>query len=260
MDLIKNPFDLTGKVAIVMGAGDLGNAIAPAIAYRGADVFCFDINEGEAEKTCELCKEAGVKSYYMKVDVTSEKSIESAYRFVMNQYNKIDILVNACAITFHRPATQVSLEQWNKVLEINSTGVYLSCKIFGAQMVKQGKGSIINFTSIYGIVGSGRGNSTYAASKGLIIGYSKELAIEWASSGVRVNIIAPCQFMGPNLERMAREEFNYNELMKVWTSNIPLGKVGSPEEMAGPVIFLASDAACMITGIVLPVDGGYLAR
>lgn len=256
----KNLFGLSQKVAIVLGTGDLGKVIAQAIAYNGADVFCFDINENEAKKACELCSEAGTRSFYKMVDVTSEESLSSAYQFVMEKYDKIDVLINATAITFHCPATQVSLEQWNKVIKINSTGVFLSCKIFGAQMIKQNKGSIINFSSIYGVVGSGRGNSAYAASKGLIISYTKELAIEWAAKGVRVNVIAPCQFMGPNLEKMAREEFDYDELLKIWISNIPLGKVGTPLEMIGPVIFLASEASSMITGIVLPVDGGYLAK
>ena len=178
----------------------------------------------------------------------------------MDKYDRIDILVNVFAIACHIPAEQIPLEQWNRVMDINSTGTFLSCRKFGGQMIKQGRGSIINFTSISGIVGIGRGNTAYAASKGSNLGYTKELAIEWAPKGVRVNIIAPCQFMGPNQEKMARTEFNYEEIMKTWNSNIPLGRVGVPEEMVAAVIFLACDAASMVTGVVLPVDGGYLAK
>jgi len=260
INLIKNPFDLSDKVVVVMGIGDLGQVIAPALAYRGANVFCFDILEDEAKKASESCTEANRESFYKQVDITSEQSIEAACKFVMDRYGKIDILVNSFAMTFHCPTIETTSEDWDKVMDINAKGVFLSTRTFGRQMVAQGGGSIINFTSIYGIVGSGRGNMTYAASKGLVIGMTKELAIEWAPNGVRINAIAPCQFMGKNLEKMVRDEFDYDKLVNKWKVDIPLGKVGSPEEITGAVIFLASDAACMVTGIVLPVDGGYLAK
>jgi NAD(P)-dependent dehydrogenase (short-subunit alcohol dehydrogenase family) len=128
-------------------------------------------------------------------------------------------------------------------------------------MLKKGKGSIINFTSIAGVVGPGGGVSAYCASKGGINGLTMELSTEWAGQGIRVNAIAPCQFLTPALQGVLDEKgIDPEQRMKFWTTNIPLGRIGQPEEIAGPALFLASDAASMVTGVILPVDGGFLAR
>jgi NAD(P)-dependent dehydrogenase (short-subunit alcohol dehydrogenase family) len=128
-------------------------------------------------------------------------------------------------------------------------------------MLPKRQGTIINFSSIAGEVGVGRGANAYCASKGGINTLTKQLALEWADRGIRVNAIAPCQFLTPGLRAvMAKPQFDPEKLMQTWVSNIPLGRVGQPEEIVGPVLFLASEASSMVTGVVLPVDGGYLAR
>jgi NAD(P)-dependent dehydrogenase (short-subunit alcohol dehydrogenase family) len=128
-------------------------------------------------------------------------------------------------------------------------------------MLKNGGGTMINFSSIAGQVGVGRGANAYCASKGGVDALTKQLALEWADRGIRVNAIAPCQFMTPGLkEVMAERQFDPAKLMQTWVSNIPLGRVGEPDEIVGPALFLASKASSMVTGIIMPVDGGYLAR
>jgi NAD(P)-dependent dehydrogenase (short-subunit alcohol dehydrogenase family) len=261
MDMIKNPFDLTGKTVVMMGAGGMGQVMSLAMAYRGADIFSADIDEAAAAETAALCSKVGVKAFSKKVDISSVEDIESAFEFVMEKFKKIDILVNAVGITVHVPAQDLSLEDWDKVMNVNIKGTYLSCKYFGGQMLKQKKGSIINFTSIAGLAGLGRGNTVYSASKGAVVSYSRELAIEWAPSNVRVNVIAPCQFSGYKWDDFIRREYgDYDAMISKFALNIPIGRIGTPEEMVAPVIFLACDAASMVTGIVLPVDGGYLAK
>ena len=128
-------------------------------------------------------------------------------------------------------------------------------------MLKNKRGVIVNFSSIAGSVGMGRGANAYCASKGGVDTSTKQLALEWASRGIRVNAIAPCQFMTPGLkEVMADPQFDPKRLMETWITNIPLGRVGEPDEIFGAVLFLASDASSMVTGTILNVDGGYLAR
>jgi NAD(P)-dependent dehydrogenase (short-subunit alcohol dehydrogenase family) len=261
MKMIQDPFDLTGKTAVMMGAGGLGQAMSLAMAYRGADIFTADIDAASAEANANLCREAGVRAFSMKVDISCLDDVEKAFRAVMEKFGKVDILVNAVGLSFHAPAEELKSEDFDRVMGINIKGTYFSCKTFGGQMLKQKKGSIINFTSIAGLAGLGRGNTAYSASKGAVISYSRELAVEWAPSNVRVNVIAPCQFAGFKWDEFIRQEYgDYDAMIARFGTNIPIGRIGTPEEMAAPAVFLACDAAAMVTGIVLPVDGGYLAK
>jgi NAD(P)-dependent dehydrogenase (short-subunit alcohol dehydrogenase family) len=146
-------------------------------------------------------------------------------------------------------------------MNINLRGTFLASQAAARVMLEKKSGVIINFSSIAGLVGVGRGANAYCASKGGVNALTKQLALEWADRGIRVNAIAPCQFMTPGLvEVMAKPQFDPKKLMETWTSNIPLGRVGEPEEIVGPALFLASQASSMVTGVILPVDGGYVAR
>lgn len=266
MDAAKNNsgkiFDLSDRVALITGAGTgLGEAIAVGFAEYGCDIAAADLNPDTAKRTAEKASARGRRAVAIRADVRLADDIEAMVDSTIRQLGTIDILVNCAGITQHDPAVELPLETWNRVIDVNLRGTFLCCRTVARVMLPRGKGVMINFSSIAGIVGLGRGNNAFAASKGGVNGLTKELALEWASSGVRVNAIAPCQFRTQALrEVMADKQFDPKELMRTWISNIPLGRIGEPEEMVGPALFLASEASSMVTGVVLPVDGGFLAR
>ena len=182
----------------------------------------------------------------------------------VSQLGGVDILVN-CAGVLQAPLERNRLP-WRPgtVCSTLTCGAhFLCCQAAARVMLKKGSRGdhFVNFSSIAGVVGVGRGANAYCASKGGVNAMTKQLALEWADRGIRVNAIAPCQFMTPGLkEVMAEPQFDPKKLMQASVSNVPLGRVGEPEEIVGPALFLASDASSMVTGVILPVDGGYLAR
>ncbi len=255
-------FDLTGRTALVTGAASgFGRSIAVGFAEHGCQVAVADLDLRNAEETARQVCELGVRCLPIQVDVADPESILQTVEQVRQHFGTIDILVNSAGISQHDPAESTPLETWDRVLDVNLRGTFLCCQAAGRIMLQQSRGVIINFSSIAGVVGMGRGANAYCASKGGVNTLTKQLALEWASRGVRVNAIAPCQFFTPGLQEVMDDpQFDREALIKTWTINIPLGRIGEQDEIVGPALFLASDASSMVTGVILPVDGGYLAR
>lgn len=255
-------FRLDDRVALITGAGaGLGEAIAIGFAERASHVIAADIDLAAATQTADRVRALGRRSMAVRVDVRDPEQVQAMANDALQEFGGIDILVNSAGIPQHDPAEKTPFETWNRVIEVNLRGTFLCCQAVALSMLQRGKGSIINLSSIGGVVGLGRGTNAFSASKGGVNALTKELALEWGRRGVRVNALAPCQFHTPALASvMADPHFEASKLMDTWTSNIPLGRIGEAHEIVGPAVFLASDAAAMVTGVVLPVDGGYLAR
>jgi len=257
-------FDLSGKVAIVTGSaarGGIGQAVALGLAQQGADIVAMDIDESLACETAGQVRELGRRSLCVGCDISKPADVERLFAQVDAEFARVDILVNNVGIGSHQHPEDVSLEDWHRVMDVNATGTFLCSQHAARRMIKQGTGgSIINIASIAGSTALGRGNFVYSVSKGAIIQMTRELAVEWAHHGIRVNAIQPAQIRTRGLQMLLDDpQFNSKRLLDRFLTGIPLNRLGEPDDLVGPVIFLASDASQFVTGMMLPVDGGNLA-
>ena len=265
---MRDLFDLEGRVAVVAGAGGhMGSVMALGLARYGADVVLAwygsqDRIPGIVEQVGALGKEA----LEVECDITSQGDVDRLRDAVLGRFGRADVLVNCAGYTFRADACDVRIEDWNNLLAVNLTGAFRCAQAFGRGMLERRQGSVINISSISGMVALGRGQAAYCSSKHGLIGLTRELAIEWAPFNVRVNAIAPCQVATEGLLDWIKTSEADGELCdgrplgQHLLAQIPMGRFAEPEEYIGPVVFLASDASSMVTGHVLAVDGGYLAR
>ena len=252
---LKNIFDLSGKVALVTGAGaGLGRGIAEGFAQFGATVSVVDYNLESALETVSFIEGHGSKGIALQADVSKENQAKNSIAKTIAEFGKIDILAAIAGIGDRNPAEKMTMEQWDRVIDVNLKGVWIYDQEVGKHMIERGGGgSIINMASVAGMVGITTGNANYAASKGGVIALTRLLAIEWAKYNIRVNAIAPVQFKTDLVKNLIKVK---PETEQYFVTHIPLGRLGEVSEIVGPAVFLASMASSMVTGHILAVDGG----
>jgi NAD(P)-dependent dehydrogenase (short-subunit alcohol dehydrogenase family) len=260
-----NLFDLSGKTCLVTGAGSgLGRAFAEGFAAYGAEAICADRDEDGAAETALLIGESGGAARAVQVDVADAASVA---KMVAAAGKRIDVLVNNAGIaTAAKRMHEIPIENWQRLIGINLTGVYLCSRAVVPVMMAGGGGSIINIASILGLVGHYPGfamvTSSYAAAKAGVIGFTRQVALEYAKDGIRCNAIAPGWHGGTKLGNATKHGMNNETIAKFEeciVTDTPMGRRGTPDELQGLAIYLASGASSYVTGQVFTQDGGWTA-
>jgi len=259
-----------GKVAIVTGGGgDLGAATALLLAKEGAKVVITDVDETRGKKVVEDIRRDGGTAIFLKHDVTNEQNWKEVIDKTVSEFGKLDVLVNNAGVFSRNPIEDIPLEEWRWVIGINLDGVFLGTKHGIRAMKKTGGGSIINISSVAGLVGMAPPTSAYAASKGAVRLFSKSAAIQCSKAvhdyNIRVNSLHPGFIMTPMLEKVFQTEMastgrTYEEVRRTREEWAPMGRLGTPLDVAYGVLYLASDESAYVTGTELVIDGGYTAR
>jgi 2-deoxy-D-gluconate 3-dehydrogenase len=255
MNMNLNQFSLEGKTALVTGASrGLGQGIAVALAEAGANIISLQAGS-ECDETTKLVAQHGQKCYGITLDLSTLEDAEPLVEEIDKRFGRVDILVNNAGIQRRHPAAEFPLSDWDLVMQIHLRSAFLLCKAFGRRMLERGEGKIINLASMCSFSG-GLYIPAYAAAKGGIAQLTKGLANEWASRGVNVNAIAP----GYMATQMNTGIINDPERNQQILDRIPAKRWGSPEDLGGAAVFLASRASDYLHGHILCVDGGWMAR
>ena len=255
--MVYGPFSLEGKTAIVTGGGiGIGKSISVEFARAGADVMLCSRRMEHLESTAAEIRQLGKRALALTVDVRDQNQVNAAVQRTLEEFGKIDILVNNHGASFRAPVEKISLNGWNAVVGINLNGVFLFCQEVGTHMMERRQGVIVNISSLAGVRGS-QLMSHYGAAKAAVINFTTTLALEWAPYNIRVNCIAP----GPietegYLQVLHQTNPNAQEVYQSVASRVALGRWGRVEEIAYPTIFLASEASSFMTGTTIHIDGG----
>jgi NAD(P)-dependent dehydrogenase (short-subunit alcohol dehydrogenase family) len=254
---MKNFFDLTGKVAIVTGASSgLGVQFAKALGEQGAKVALFARREEKLQAVQKELEDAGYEAMYAVTDVLDTDNIAESVAKVLDQYGRIDILVNGAGVAVIHPAEEQPISEWDKTINTNLNGVYYVAREVGKIMVKQNYGKIINLGSIHSTVAMpGLGISAYVAAKGGVKMLTKALATEWAKYNITVNAIGPAYFASEMTDSVLGDE-SFQAAVQAYC---PMCRIGEPGELDGALIYFASDASRYCTGQLLTIDGGWTA-
>lgn len=254
----KASFSLEDHVIAITGGGKgIGRGIALGLARSGAHVMILDHDNDAAHDTANMIAREGLKARAFHLDVTDEQSVEKAFSDIVATYGRIDGLVNNAGLAIRKPTIELSVTDWDAVLKVNLTGVFLCARATARHMMARQSGAIVNTASIMGLSGGGLyPNISYQSTKGAVINLTRALAVEWASYNIRVNAIAPTwvrtDFIKPltdNPDLLARME-----------AMTPLGRIADVDDVVGGVLYLLSPAARMVTGHTLAIDGGFLAQ
>jgi NAD(P)-dependent dehydrogenase (short-subunit alcohol dehydrogenase family) len=249
-------FSLRGRVAVVTGGGQgIGLACVEALSEAGAHVYIADRHLKAATEAQAAMKAKGYAAETIEMEVTDSKQVDAAAARVMAENGRVDILVcNAGIARPQTPSEEVTDEHWLNVIDVNLNGVFWCCRAFGKPMLAAGRGSIINVGSMSGfIVNKPQQQANYNASKAAVHHLTKSLAAEWGARGVRVNAVAPTYINTPLTAHAKTNEV----MMGAWIEGTPMARMGEPDEIAALVLFLASDAASLMTGSIVVADGGY---
>jgi NAD(P)-dependent dehydrogenase (short-subunit alcohol dehydrogenase family) len=257
MHVPEGMFDLTGRVALVSGAASgLGRAISQALAQHGADLVLADRNAAGLDATTRQVAELGRRAVPVTCDVSEPSSISSLFTRLDQEFGRIDVLGNVAGDGLLGRPEEITLDTVKQVLQNLVIGRFAMCQEAGRRMLAGGRGSIINIGSIASVTALGRQHIAYSMAMGAVVQMTRELSTEWSGRGVRVNAILPAQVVNPSLaERMAADPNLQGQFLK----GIPRGRLGTPDDIKGLAVLLASDASSWITGAIIPMDGGNLA-
>ena len=250
-------FSLKGQVAVVTGGGKgIGRGVALGIARSGAAVHVLDRDLAAAEDAVAMLKAEGHKAKAHHVDVGDEASIDAAMSAIAAE-GSLDVLVNNAGLAIRKPSVDLSVADWDAVLKVNLTGVFLCARSAARHMIANRSGAIVNLASIMGLSGGGLyPNISYQATKGAVVNLTRALAVEWAPFGVRVNAVAPTWVRTDFIKPLTDNP----DLLARMNAMTPLGRIAEIDEVVGGIIYLASPAAAMVTGHTLAIDGGFLAQ
>jgi len=251
-------FRLEGRQSLITGAArGIGFATATMLAQAGSRVALVDLDEAALQDAKAKLVSAGHRVSAHAVNVVDEEAVTRTVESIVESAGAIDVLVNNAGIAARCPTEALDTATWDRVIAVNLTGSFICTRIVGRTMLARGHGVVVNVASIMGLVGNSLyANAAYHATKGGIVNLTRALAVEWAPRGIRVNAVAPCFVETPLTEKLLSDR----EMAAAILERTPLGRLAKPSEVAAAILFLASDAASMVTGQTLAVDGGWLAQ